>query len=44
MTSARTKSAFEIAAIPVFLFIAVLVMTVLQFRLSRRWVYYAGGG
>jgi multiple sugar transport system permease protein len=32
------------AAISVFLFIAVLLMTVLQFRLSRRWVYYAGGG
>ena len=25
-------------------FIVMLVFTVVQFRLSRRWVYYAGGG
>ncbi len=30
------------SAISVFLFVAVLVLTALQFRLSRRWVYYAG--
>lgn len=30
------------SAIAVFLFVAVLVLTALQFRLSRRWVYYAG--
>lgn len=30
------------SAIAVFLFLAVLAMTALQFRLSRRWVYYSG--
>ena len=30
------------SAISVFLFIAVLALTALQFRLSRRWVYYSG--
>lgn len=30
------------SAIAVFLFLAVLSLTALQFRLSRRWVYYSG--
>jgi multiple sugar transport system permease protein len=30
------------SSISVFLFLAVLLLTALQFRLSRRWVYYAG--
>jgi multiple sugar transport system permease protein len=30
------------STISVFLFIAVLALTALQFRMSRRWVYYSG--
>ena len=30
------------SAISVFLFVAVLILTALQFRLSRRWVFYTG--
>jgi len=30
------------SAIAVFLFLAVLALTALQFRISRRWVYYSG--
>jgi len=29
------------SAISVFLFVAVLALTALQFRISRRWVYYS---
>ncbi len=34
---------FEIgygSAIAVFLFLAILILTAIQFRLSRRWVFY----
>jgi multiple sugar transport system permease protein len=29
------------SAISVFLFVAVLILTAAQFRISRRWVYYS---
>ena len=32
------------SAISVFLFVAVLILTAAQFRISRRWVYYSSAG